>query len=324
MIVVYRLSQESATVLDEAGLLSDRERESIGEYHDYLVDDLDIDYRVVTSTSSDPILDESVDVYEGLEVGDRSERGRGLLLLVNPVQDLVRLEVGYALEGIYPDAFVAYVERDQMVPFFADGRVADGILAATELIVDRAQRAGLDSGYGADEIWMMGSGGAGAQMDAQLDGGDASAAPRTGFSSIRPAGSPEDALVLYFQAMNDRNGDPNLPIYSMESRMLLDGRTLTPAQMDNVMRTYRDCTAEPVRFDESARLAVIRYNPADRQCSPWFFVKSDDAWTFDLMTMSMAIRFGRSNAWHRSEVGFGEYAFAFEDWTFDGSGFPMP
>jgi uncharacterized membrane protein YgcG len=62
---------------------------------------------------------------------------RGLLLVIDA--DQVRLEVGYTLEGVLPDAFAAYVEHRQMVPFFERGRVADGILSTTELIVTRAQ-----------------------------------------------------------------------------------------------------------------------------------------------------------------------------------------
>ena len=321
---IYLLVRPEPILLDEAGLLDDSEQRFISEYHGYLVTDHDIDYRVVTTSTDDAILEESVALFERLGVGSRSEWGRGLLLVINPASDLVRLEVGHALEGTFSDAFVAYIEQRQMVPFFADGRVADGILATTELIVDRAQRAAERDGFGADEVWMTGSGGAGAQTDARIgEGYEAPFDRDKGDERLSsPAESPEAALAAYFRAMDARNADPNLPIYSAETQAMLDGRIVTPAQMEMIVWTYRDCTAEPARHNDTGRLAVIRYAPGERGCAPWFFVRSGESWTLDLASMSQAIRFGRTNAWHRSENGFGDYLFAFEDWEFDGNGFP--
>ncbi|MGA7305670.1 MAG: TPM domain-containing protein, partial [Rhodothermales bacterium] len=318
--VIYLLAGREPIVVDDAALLSGSQKAFLTEYHSYLQKDHGIDYRVVTTTSSDPILEHAVDLYDELKVGSKSDWGRGLLLVINPKQDMVRLEVGYALEATYPDAFVGYIERDQMVPFFADGRVADGILATTELIVDRAQRA--DS-VGADETWMMGSGGGGAEMEARLGRDAASPPDTTAERAVSPAASPNEALAAYLSAMGSRNTNPHLTIYSPATQAMMKDRTVTPAQMDNVVRTARECTSDTLRYDASSTLAVIRYPPAQRKCSPWFFVKVDDHWTLDLASMSRAIRFGRTNAWHRSKKGFGHYAFAFDDWTFDENGFPF-
>ena len=67
--------------------------------------------------------------------------GRGLLLVVDAEGERVRLEVARELEGVFVDSFVAFIEREQMAPFFAAGRVGDGIVAASELIVGRAEEA---------------------------------------------------------------------------------------------------------------------------------------------------------------------------------------
>ena len=112
-----------------------------------------IDYRIATSRDVGDIDLFTVDLFDELNVGSRSATGRGLLLVIDPAQDLVRLEVGYALEGIFPDAFVAYVQHRQMVPFFRSKRLGDGILATTELIIDRVLRSkshdgGLPAKYG--------------------------------------------------------------------------------------------------------------------------------------------------------------------------------
>ena len=67
--------------------------------------------------------------------------GRGLLLVVDAEGERVRLEVARELEGVFVDSFVAFIEREQMAPFFAAGRVGDGIVATSELIVGRAEEA---------------------------------------------------------------------------------------------------------------------------------------------------------------------------------------
>jgi uncharacterized protein len=133
--------QPAVSVVDGAALLSERERRSIASYHDRLLADHDIDYRVVTAQTGGDVDQAGHEAFAALGVGERSGSGRGLLLLIDPNADRVRLEVAAGLEGVFTDAFVAYLEQRQMVPFFRDDRVADGILATTELIVARAQEA---------------------------------------------------------------------------------------------------------------------------------------------------------------------------------------
>ena len=53
----------------------------------------------------------------------------------------MRLEVARELESVFVDSFVAFVEREQMAPFFAARRVGDGIVAASELFASRAEQA---------------------------------------------------------------------------------------------------------------------------------------------------------------------------------------
>lgn len=308
---------------DAAALMTGDQRDWVAEYHGYLLKDHDIDYRVVTTEDADDINRFAVERFAELGVGEASETGRGLLLVIDSGQDRVRLEVGYALEGVFPDAFVAYVEQRQMVPFFRAGRVADGILAATELIVTRAQRAAANAGFEGED-WMAGSGGAGATAKAGIGQGWSNpAAPGGSDDGATTAGrSPEETLTRYLAAMAARNGDPGLGLYTAETRSMLQSWVMTPAQMTNVAQTYRRCTAEHARTDSSGRLAVIRYPVAQRQCAPWFFRRDGDGWALDLTMMQKAIRFGRTNAWHFDLATDHPYRFAFADWRFDSHGFP--
>jgi uncharacterized protein len=332
-----------AAVDDGAALMSREQRARIAEYHGYLLQDHDIDYRLATAEGVGDIARFAVTRFAAAGVGAASATGRGLLLVIDPAQDRVRLEVGYALEGVFPDAFVAYVEQRQMVPFFRAGRVADGILAATELIVSRAQRAAANAGF-AGEAWFAGSGGGGATAQAALGQGwtnptapgattdaattdaataDAATADAATADAATAAGrSPEETLARYLDAMAARNADPGLALYTADTRAMLRDWVVTPAQMTNVARTYRQCTPERTRTDETGRLAVIRYPARQRACAPWFFRRAEGGWALDLTMMQKAIRFGRTNAWHFDPAADHPYRFAFADWRFDANGFP--
>lgn len=307
-------------VSDGAGLMSEDRSRFVETYHAYLREDHDIDYRLVTVQGVDDINRFAVEEFERLRIGALSTTGRGLLLVIDSVRDRVRLEVGHALEGVYPDAFVAYIEHRQMIPFFAERRVADGVLAATELIVDRAQRAAAHAAFD-EEIWMDGSGGAGATARARLGRGPSAIEPRYR-GRYEPGETPEATLRAYLAAMSARNADPSLELYTPETRRMLEKWTVTPAQMDNVLKVYRRCVGQSVKHSSDGRRAVIRYPVDARECAPWFFERAGGRWRLDLDSMQRTIRFGRGNAWHFDPGRSHPYDFAFSDWSLDARGFP--
>jgi uncharacterized protein len=272
---------------------------------------------VVTVKGADDLAGYALARFEELSADGRSRTGRGLLLVIDPAGRAVRLEVSRSLEGAFPDAFIAYIEQRQMVPFFAADRVADGILATTELIVARAQDATRAAALDQTERATVGAG-AGATAST------AGAAPRPAFDTGTYAAqpTPKATLALYLAAMDARNGDASLGIYSRDTQAMLAGRVMTPAQMDGVVRAYRSCQPEPAQVGNSGSRAVIRYAPAERACAPWFFVREGAGWRLDLTMMQRAIRFGRSNAWRLVPGVDHPYDFAFEDWRFDKNGFP--
>jgi len=307
---------------DGARLLSEEGRARIAEYHAYLLEDHDIDYRVITRKSSADIDVFAAEAFAERSVGSESRMGKGLLLVIDAGQNRVRLEVGHALEGTFPDAFAGYIEARQMAPFLREGRVGDGILAATELIIARADRA--KAGFGPEgEVWLSGSGGGGgATAPAELGAGGSDPALVQGRLAA-PGDSPRATLAAYLEALAGRNGDPNLSLYTPQTRRMLAQWTLTPAQMDNAVRTYRSCGEAEERLDGSGRLAVLRYGVAKRPCAPWFFQRAGGVWLLDLMAMQQILGFGRDNSWHLSAGPEHSYGFAFTDWRFDANGFPL-
>jgi uncharacterized protein len=313
-------SQKPELVTDDAALLDGAQRTRIETFHELLRADFEIDYRVITTNEARDIDEHAAKLFEDLAAGSRSRRGQGLLLLIDATEDRVRLEVGYALEGTFPDAFIAYIEQRQMVPFFRAGRVADGILATTELIVTRAQNAKKNAGL-ESEVWLAGSGGAGASTAARIGEGSVN----TVFDSrteLASGTSPAAVLSQYLSRMQQRDPNPDLDIYTPATQRMLHGWVMTSAQMDNVVKTYRRCDAEAERVDSNGRYGVIRYPVKQRQCAPWFFEHSDGKWALDLTMMQRAIRFGRDNSWHFERGVDHPYEYAFADWSFDSLGYP--
>ncbi len=311
-------------VSDAAGLIEPAERAAIEDQHAFLRSDHGVDYRVETVRGVGDLDRYAVQRFGALAIGDA---GRGLLLVIDAEADQVRLEVGRALEGVFPDGFVAYVEQRQMVPFFAARRVGDGVLAATELLVGQVQREQARGGFAALPI--SGSGGGGARTRARIGAakladriGETPAPAVPGGNGVAAGDTPEATVAHYLAAMRARNADPSLDLYTSETRAMLARWVMTPAQMDTLVRTYRDCRADPVRLDTAGTRAVLCHPVAQRGCAPWFLVRADGRWRLDLATASSVIRFGRDNSWHFVPGAEHPYAFAFHDGRFDRSGFP--
>lgn len=304
---------------DQAGLLDAAQRDAIQGQHAFLRLDHGIDYRVETLRGARDLDVFAASRFRELEIGSEGRGGRGLLLVIDAGADQVRLEVGRALEGSFPDAFVAWVEQRQMVPFFRAGRVGDGILAATELLVTQVQRERASGGFA--ELAAEGSSGGGARTQARI--GEAPDPRLREGPDVAAADTPEASVDAYLEAMRARNADSDLDLYSQATRAMLAGWVMTPAQMDTLARTYRDCRAEPVRLDTRGERAVIRYPIRARRCAPWFLVRESGRWRLDLATASAAIRFGRDNAWHFAAGAEHPYAFAFSDWRLDRNGYPQ-
>lgn len=134
--------------------------------------------------------------------------------------------------------------------------------------------------------------------------------------------TPEEMLNLYFKAMKEHNSNPDLPIFTEESRQMLKTWKVTPSQMDNIVASYNSCTPDETKYDSTYLLAVIHYPINQKQCSPWFFQKHENSWKLDLTMMQKAVRFDNKNRWHFVPGFNHQYGFAFSDWIIDNNGYP--
>jgi uncharacterized protein len=230
-----------------------------------------------------------------------------------------------AAAGDLERAAHGYFDEAGVGTLSANGRglllvIDTGILATTELIVGRAQEARADGALAAP-------------MPARSMGGGASAAVSIGGSRnpgeqverqtqhVEVDGlEPAQVVEAYHERMASRDARADLPLYSTDTVAMLREWVVTPAQMDNLVRTYRRCTLDSVQIRSDA--AVVRYVVGQRQCAPYFLRRESGAWKLDLTALSSAIRFNHENQWHFQLPLPDDYEFAFEDWRIDTHGFP--
>jgi uncharacterized protein len=74
-------------------------------------------------------------LFRDWRLGDK-DRNDGVLLLVAPAERKLRIEVGYGLEGVLPDAVAKVIVDDFIVPQLRAGRMDAAVTAGVEQIVD--------------------------------------------------------------------------------------------------------------------------------------------------------------------------------------------
>lgn len=244
-----------AFVDDRAGLLTPADESSISGWHAALLAQYGIDYRVLTVDSADDLSALAVRTFESAEIGKQSGAGRGLLLVVDASGERVRLEVSRELEAVFVDSFVAFVEREQMAPFFAAGRIGDGIVATGELIAGRADAA-IAGGELVGRAVEASSAGAGAESRTHANSGYVRPQAMTAVDTrARPA--PLDTVAAYVAAMAAHDSSADLDLYTAETRQMLASHVVTRAQMDNLVRTYRDCPAPRAGSRKTSPSSII-------------------------------------------------------------------
>ena len=136
-------------VTDEAGLLSagvrgDLER-SLLDYqkqtgHQFA-------FLSVGELDGTAIEDFGQQVASAWRLGDE-KRDDGLILIVAREERAVRIEVGYGLEGVIPDALAARVIRQTIVPAFREGRFDQGVRGGFEQLMRAAEGEALGEDKG--------------------------------------------------------------------------------------------------------------------------------------------------------------------------------
>ncbi|WP_157471890.1 TPM domain-containing protein [Desulfuromonas sp. DDH964] len=307
---------------DRAGLLTRAEQRQLGTLQSQLLKQIDVHLWLVILDQPAPDLDATArELFEEFGRESLVRGARGVLLLVDPEGNQVRMEIGYDLEGIFPDAFIGYIEMRQMAPFFASGRVADGIAATTELLVGKALKGEEPAESATSPLPLRhAGGGAGARIPVAIGAGAASAVVATQSDRFRAQPTPLATLDLYRQVLRLRLKDPDLDLYTTETRQFLRRWLVTDVQQDNELAAL-DAAWSHAAVISNGPLAVIRFPIEERRNPPYFLHRKNGGWHLDIAAMNRLVAFNHRNQWHFRNLDHG-YMFGFSDWQFDVTGFP--
>ncbi len=315
---------QPAACVDQANLLNPQAEKRIQAQSESLAENYGI--RLTTVILAEPAEDldrKAVELFDALAAPDASDPARQLLLLIDPAGREVRLEIGYALEALFTDLFVARVEKEQMLPFFEQGLVGAGVEATVELLVGQIEREGA-AGSATDQGGPLRhpSGGGGARIAAEIGGKAGLPIPKEKAArDYAPQPTPLETLRVYLEVLHARCKDPDLALYSLESRDFFRSWVVTDGQQANEERNLRAVLGQAESF-VNGNLAVIRFPADERRTPPYFFQGSEAGWLLDFRPMHELIRFNNRNQWHFSRLDH-PYIFAFADWRFDRHGFPL-
>jgi uncharacterized protein len=97
---------------------------------------------IFPSLDGESLEDFSIRLAERWRIGDK-KLDNGVILLVFVQERRIRLEVGYGVEPVLPDAVASQIIREQIGPRFREGRWADGLMGAVDAVFARIdKRAG--------------------------------------------------------------------------------------------------------------------------------------------------------------------------------------
>jgi len=293
------------------------------KYNKQLLKDYDIDFRIITTNTEVDINNFSNHAFNDMFKENRSKSGKNLLMVIGIKQQKLRLEVSNALEPIYTDVFVSYLERKGVIPYFKANKIEDAIYAFTELIRDRAVEAKNNKEF-IEPMETLSIGG-GAINNLELDNSENY--DKKGEYLSNTYNTPEESLDFYInEVLKKHNKNPDLEIYTDKTKEFWKKWVVTEINQDHEIHNIKKCNDTKVYTNNN--YAVIRSIDLEknRLCSPYFFKKEKNSWKLDFATMSKVILFNHEMQFHfdledRLKDEGKYYAFAFDGWKIGNNGF---
>jgi uncharacterized protein len=124
-------------VTDQTNTLSPSETQDL-EYRLKTYDDStsnQIVVLIIPSLEGEDLFDYSIRVAEKNRIG-RKGKDNGILILVVKDERKIRIEVGYGLEEVVPDAVASSIIRNIIAPYFKAGRYYEGLRKGIETLQD--------------------------------------------------------------------------------------------------------------------------------------------------------------------------------------------
>ncbi|MGN0908644.1 MAG: TPM domain-containing protein [Succinivibrio sp.] len=138
-----RLENTAFHVSDPDGLLKKETVSSINDALGALEESTGVQGAVVVlpSISGGDDFEFAQDLFRDWGIGDK-EKNDGLLVLYVQDQHVVRIHTGYGIEGPLPDAICKRIEQQDMIPYFKEGKIDEGLKAGVNALCKRLSSGG--------------------------------------------------------------------------------------------------------------------------------------------------------------------------------------
>jgi hypothetical protein len=227
---------------------------------------------------------EAADIFQRMRVGGR-RNGRGILYLYSARENLLKIEVSYALEGEIPDAYCRRMEEAAKTYMLSE--VPQDFISELIITTNLRGMGSKDVGSEAAPRWLSSaflSGGAGALVpgyrrtlaDYQ---GAIHRMPEADLGAYAPAPDAAETLRRYLASVAAGIGDPRVPLLTEGSRIF---RIIVPRNEEQQLRISEYLrTAGIRRLLFAGHLALALPGP-DRSNLPVVLRRgSDDLWYVD-------------------------------------------
>ncbi|MGE0764598.1 MAG: TPM domain-containing protein [Bdellovibrionales bacterium] len=314
--------QPAPQITDNSGLWTNADQVASKQIFDAVKKDVKLDFRViiVRSLQSEDLFSFTTSAFEKLKIGD-STANRGALIVVAVAEKKIRFQVSKAIEPVFTDAFVGYIERNQMVPYFDRNELNPGIHATIELAIKRAYdslKLNVEQ-IKQDDLILQSryrTGGGGASSQFGKGSSPQPSSPNTELTEYGAQPTPELAWQKFYQLHERKVMNPKVDIFDDQAKEM--AKRYTIASLDFIARLYAN--KKPTIRAEGNRAAIVFLDDPNFELAPWFFKKSNKGWQLDGSAYPSLIKYNHLNQWHFAQIDH-PYTFAFRDYSINLNGY---
>lgn len=272
---------------DRAGVL---DRDDVSRYEQYLADleresGIDVRFVFLDSLAGETLEQFAVRTARALGIGRDLDR-HGLLFVYDVRDQLLRIEVGPTLQGVFPDGFIAYLIRGNARSLFAAGNPSLGLRLTLFMLHARLRRAALGDEYDPRAVQFIedrrrlatGGGasvGVGSAGAPELVNRAATKGDRQWFT---PQHTVEAAYQRYLDWLSRGGAEVDVDLFTRASQGFLSRLPMSPIFHEYALFMEYGLTFEIV---ERGDLAML-YFTDDPLVSPYFFRRTPAGWQMDL------------------------------------------
>jgi hypothetical protein len=277
-------------IYDEAGVISANHELALEGHLHGIFTESDLDVRVLTvkDTGRLSLEDFAIAKMQELGIGAEDREERGVLVVFDITNNRVRIEVGYGLEGYFPDSFINYLIRSHLTSHFSNANYAIGIELLLRILHMRIREAVLGMKFDPTVLEVIHqraylSGGAGASgatrdQDRQIPYWRGTIDARSKEKFV-PQPTPEAWHDAYLDWLVTGVFDPYVDIFTKESQQFFAAAPMTQAYWEQMLLVEY---GKRFKSDVRGNLAIL-YCVDSPLIGPYLLIKGTKGWQMNIV-----------------------------------------